>query len=105
MGRCLLPRLDLDEHVDQRDSGWRDSGNAAGLSQCAGADARQLFIHLAREAADLGVIEPVGDGALLGTLQSLDGFGLLVEVAGVLDFGLDGFQLVADFRRKAEIRG
>ena len=69
------------------------------------AYAGELFIHLAREAGNLSVVEPVGDRALLGALQPLDGFGLLVEIAGIFDLGLDRLQFVADFRRKAEISG
>src|ERR1019366_1644449 len=102
-GGRMLARLNLDVHVDQRDGGRRDAGNAAGLAQGAGADARQLFIHLARQAAHSGVVKPVGNEALLRPLQALDGFALLIEVAGVLDLGLDRFQLVADFRRQGKI--
>ena len=91
----MLPRLDLDVDVDQRDGRGGDAGDAAGLAQRAWADVHHLFVHLAREAGDLAVIEPVGNRALLGALQPLDGFGLLVEIAGVLDFGLDGLEFVA----------
>src|ERR1019366_6565263 len=104
-GGCgrLLARLDLDVHVDQRYGGGRDPRDAAGLAQGAGADARQFFVHLARQAAHSGVVKPVGNEALLRALQAFDGFALLVKIAGILDLGLHGLQLVADFRRQAEI--
>ena len=86
----LLPGLDLDVDVDERDRGRGDAGDAAGLSERARTDAGELFVHLAREARDFGVVEPVRDGALLRALEPLDGLGLLVEIAGVLDFGFDG---------------
>ena len=47
---------------------------------------REHMAHLSREAGNLRIVEPLGDRALLGPLEALDGFGLLVEVAGVLDF-------------------
>ena len=92
----MLPRLDLDEDVDQGDGSGGDAGDAAGLSESAGADVHHLLAHLARKAGDLGVVEPVGNGALLGALEALDRLGLLVEIAGVLDFGFDGLEFVAD---------
>ena len=92
----LLPRLNFDVNIDQRDRGGRDARNAAGLTESARTDARELLVHLARKAADLAVLEPVGNDALLRLLQPLDGLGLLVEVAGVLDFGFDGLELVAN---------
>ena len=88
--------LDADRNMDKRNCRRRYAGDAAGLPQRARAHARQLLVHLARQARHLGVIEPVGDGAQLGLLQALDRLGLLIEIAGVLDFGLDRFQLVAD---------
>ena len=92
----MPPGLDLNININQRDGSGRDAGNAAGLGDGARADALQLLLHLARQAADRGVVEPVRDAALLGLLQSLDGALLLLEVAGVFDLGLDGFEFVAD---------
>src|ERR1700680_3781274 len=88
--------LDLDVDVDQGDSGRGDAGDAAGLAEGHGADAVEGLLHLAGEAADAAVVEPGGDGALLGLLHALDGAALLVEVAGVLDLGLDRLHLIAD---------
>src|SRR5580704_6535323 len=90
---CLLSRLDFDIHIDERHRGRRDSGNAAGLAQRLRSHTRELFVHLARQAGDLAVIEPLGNGALLRFLKPLDRLGLLVEIAGVLDLGFDGLQL------------
>ena len=90
--------LDLDENVDQRNRRRGHTGNAARLGQSARAHALQFFVHLAGEAADRGVIKPFGDGALLGLLQPLNGALLLLQLAGILDGGLDGFQFVADGR-------
>ena len=92
----MAARLDLNVDVDKRDSGGGDAGNAAGLREGARAHALKLFLHLTREAADGGVVEPLGDRALFGLLQALDGALLLLQIAGVFDFDLDGFELVAD---------
>ena len=58
--------LDLDENVDQRNRRRGHPGDAARLGEGAWANALQLFVHLAGEAADRGVIKPFGDRALLG---------------------------------------
>ena len=50
---------------------------------------------------DRVVVEPVGDGALLGFLHALDGALLLQQVAFVLDFGFDRLEFVAEFGRKS----
>src|SRR5438270_12683145 len=70
------------------------------MAQRARADALELFIHLAREAADLGIVEPLGNDPLLGLLETLDGFALLVKIAGVLDLGFDRLHLVAGSGRE-----
>src|SRR6516225_1053236 len=82
--------LQFDIDVDQRNRGWRDAGDAGGVAEGAGADFQELLLHFAREAADGAVVEPVGNGSLLGLLETVDGALLLAEVAGVLDFGLHG---------------
>src|ERR1700751_278903 len=88
---CLLylASLDLDVHIHQRHRSRRNSRNAASLSQGLRADMLELFFHLARQATDARVIEPIGNVALLSLLQPLYGLLLLIEVTGVLDFGLD----------------
>ena len=91
-----LGALQLDGYVDERERGRRDAGNAAGLADGHGADALQRFAHLAGEAADGAVFEPTGDGDGLGSFESFDGFLLLLEVAGELDFGFDGAGFVAE---------
>ena len=81
--------------MDERERGGRDAGDAAGLADGHGADALEGFAHLAREAADGAVLEPVGDGDGLGGLETRDGLLLLLEVAGEFDFGFDGAGFVA----------
>ena len=99
-GLVAAAGLDFDVHVDQRDGGGRDSGNARGLGEGAGAHLGQLFLHFAGKAADRAVVEPIGDVALLGFLQAIDGALLLSEIACVLDFGFDGLEFVATSRRE-----
>ena len=95
MARRLCLPCNLDRHVDERERGGRDAGDAAGLADGDGADALEGFAHLAREAADGAVLEPVGDGDGFGGFELFDGFLLLLEVAGEFDFGFDGAGFVA----------
>ena len=88
--------LDFDVDVDEADGCWRYACYAAGLAQGTGTDSGESLLHLGGEAADGGVVEPCRDGALLGFAHLFDGAALLVEVAGVFDFGFDCFHLVAD---------
>ena len=88
--------LYLDEDVDERTGGGGDAGDSARLAERARADALKFFIHLARESADRGVVEPLGDAAFFGPLEAFDRFLLLLEISGVLDFGLDGLEFVAE---------
>ena len=81
--------------MDEGERGGRDAGNAAGLADGHGADALQRFAHLAREAADGAVLDPLGDGDGFGGLELFDGLLLLLEVAGEFDFGFDGAGFVA----------
>ena len=67
------------------------------MGQGAGLHAAQSLLHLAREAADRLIVEPIRDGALLRFLQPLHGALLLKKIAFVLDFGFDRLELVADF--------
>ena len=90
--------LELDVDVHERDRGRSDSGNAGGVAESARTNFEELFLHLAREAADGAVVEPVGNGALLGLLEAIDRTLLLREIAGVLDFSFDGFEVVARLR-------
>lgn len=48
--------------MNERDGGRGDAGDAAGLADGDGADALELFSHLAGEATDDGVIESCGNG-------------------------------------------
>ena len=91
-------RLDLDVHVDERYR--RDAANPASLTERARADAGELFVYLTGQARDLAIVEPIRNSALLGLLQPLDRFLLLVEITGVLNLGLDRLELAADFRWK-----
>ncbi len=88
--------LQLNRHVHQGERGGSDAGNAAGLADGDGADALQRFAHLAREAADGAVLDPLGNGDGLGSLELFDGLLLLLEVAGELDLGFDGAGFVAE---------
>src|SRR5690242_2969957 len=88
-------RLNLNIHMDQRNRRRRYAWNARSVAQRSRAHALKLFVHLAREAADFAIVEPFGDYALLGFLEPLDRLALLVEIAGVFDFGLDGLHLIA----------
>ena len=65
------------------------------MTQGLGTDFAQLLLHFSGKAAHSGVIEPVGNVALLGLLQAIDGSLLLAEIAFVLDFGFYGFEFVA----------
>ncbi len=96
--------LNFDKHVHQGNGSGGYAGDAAGVGDGAGADFGQRFLHFAGEAADGLVVEPVGDVALLGFLETLDGAGLLLEISGVFDFGFDGLELVAEGRRKSVVR-
>ena len=87
--------LQPDGDVDQAERGRRNAGNAAGLADGARPHSLQRFPHLAREAADGAVLEPLGNGDGLGGFELLDGLLLLVEIAGELDLGLDRARLVA----------
>src|ERR1039457_6656285 len=82
-GLFALAGLDFDEDVEQGDGGGGDAGESRGLADGLGAQAGELLLHLAGEAADGGVVEPGGDGFGFGFFEALDGLGLLLEVAGV----------------------
>ena len=90
--------LHANRHVDQAERGRRDAGNAAGLADGDGANALEGFAHLAGEAADDAVVDPVGNGDGFGGFELVDGLALLVEIAGELDFGFDGAGFVAQLR-------
>src|SRR6185437_9020250 len=77
--------LDTDRHVDKRECRRCNAGDAAGLADGDGADAFKSFAHLAGEAADDAIVDPVGDGDGLGGFEFVDGLALLVEIAGKLD--------------------
>ena len=49
------------------------------MAQRAGTDTLQLFVHLARKAADFAIIKPIRNQALLGLFEALNGFALLVS--------------------------
>ena len=61
-----------------------------------GADALERFPHLAGEAADGAVLEPLGNRDGFGGLELFNGLLLLIEIAGELDLGLDRARLVAE---------
>jgi hypothetical protein len=91
-----LALLDFEEALDEGDGGGRDTGDAAGLTERGGSNARELFDHLAREAGAGSVVERCGDRAAFVGAEASHGFLLLREIAGELDLGLDGFEFVAD---------
>jgi hypothetical protein len=95
--RSLLTSLglDFDEDVHQRNRGRSDPGNAGSVPRVRGRTRTSILLDLAGKAADGTVIEPLGNGVLLGFLEALDGALLLQKVAFVLDFGFDGLQFVA----------
>ncbi len=96
-----LAGLDFDVDVEQGDGGGGDAGKTRGLTDGLRTQTGELLLHLAREAADGGVVEPFGDGFGLGFLEALDGLLLLLEVAGVLDFGFDRLEFDPDGARGA----
>ena len=65
---------------------------------CEGARTNpdQCFLYLAGKSADRSIVEPLGNNPLLGLLETFDGAFLLQKIAGVLDFGLDRFEFVAE---------
>ena len=73
--------LDFDVDIHQRHGGRRHSWNAGGMTQSLRADFPQRLLHFSGKAAHSGVIEPVGNVALLGLFQAIDGFLLLAEIA------------------------
>src|SRR5690348_16054201 len=81
--------LNLDVHVDQRHGRRGNAGNSNRMSQCAWTNASELLVHLARQTADLRVIEPFRNDTLFGFLQAFDGALLLLKVAGIFDFSLN----------------
>src|SRR5579859_1794890 len=58
--------LNLNVHMNERNRRRSHAGNTRRVAQRARTDALQLFIHLTGKAADLAVIKPVRDHALLG---------------------------------------
>ena len=104
-GMFASASLDFDVDVHQGNGCRSYSGNTAGVAQGSRANFDEFFLHLAGESADRVVIEPLGDTALLGFFQPLDGALLLLEIAFVFDFGFDGFEFVAEFGGKADHRG
>ena len=98
------PRLDFDIDVDQRHRRRGDAGDAGGMAEGLGLDLEKLLLHFAREPANRAVVEPVRNAALLGFLQAIDGALLLIEISGVLDFGLDRLEFVADVGTKMTCR-
>lgn len=96
----LRSSLDLYIHIDERHRSRSYARNARGVSQRARTHTLEFFIHLAREAADLAVVEPVGNDALLGLLHRSMDLRCWSRWPRVFDFGLDGFHLVARCGRK-----
>src|SRR5882724_1092909 len=88
--------LDLDVDVNQGHSGGSYPWNARGLAEGLRRDVAELLLHFAGEAADRTVVEPLGDVALLGLFQAVDGPLLLVEIAGIFDFGFERLEFVTD---------
>ena len=75
------------------------------MAESAGTDLQKFLLHFAGEAADRTIVEPVGNRALLGFLQAIDGALLLGEIAGIFDFGFDGFEVVAFAGRQNGVVG
>ena len=93
----------LDEAVDEGDGGGGYAGNAGGLAKGERSDPRELFDHLAREAGNLAVLEPVGDAASSGASHSLDLFLLLLKIAFVFEVGVDASRFLA--HKKVRLAG
>ena len=91
-----LAGLDFDVDVEQGGGGGGDAGETRGLADGLRTELDELVLDLAGEATDGGVVEPVGDGFGLGFLEALDSLLLLLEVAGVLDFGFDRLEFDPD---------
>ena len=85
--RPALENLDI--HVDQTHGSGCDTRNAGGLPEGERPDLGELLDHLARQAGDSLVIEPVGDAARFGALHPLHLFFLLRQVTFVFEVGLD----------------
>ena len=67
---------------------------------------RASFSFISRESPlTRGVVKPFGDGTRLGFFQAVHCALLLLQVAGVLYFCLNGFQFIADFCGEAERGG
>ena len=75
------------------------------MAESSGTDLEEFLLHFAGKAADGAVVEPVGDGTLLGFLQAIDGALLLGKIAGIFDFGFDGFEVVAFAGRQNGVVG
>src|ERR1700692_3988406 len=73
--------LDFNVDIHQRHRGWRYSGDARSLGQRLWLHMREFLLHLVRQPAHGGVIEPAGDRPLFRLLHSLDGTLLLQQVA------------------------
>ena len=81
--------------MHQAQSRRRDARNPARLPDRAGAHALELFAHLARKPADGAIFQPLWNRDSLGSLQLLNRFLLLLEIAGELDLGFDRTRFIA----------
>ncbi len=97
LGALELVALQFDRHVNKRERGGSNAGNAAGLAKGLRADALQRLAHLARKAANRAVFDPVRDGDGFGCLEAGNGLLLLLQIPGKLDLRFDCTGLVAHF--------
>ncbi len=86
--------------MDQAECGGRDAGQATGLADGDGAHPLQNLAHLAGQAADGAVFDPLRNDHRLGGLELFDGFLLLIKVAGKLELGFDGARFIAQDGRE-----
>src|ERR1700730_15110214 len=96
--RRLFPplRLNFNEHMHQRNRSRSNPGYARSMCEGTRTNLDQRLLYLAGKAADRSIVEPLGNGVLFGFLEALDGAFLLQEIAGILDFGFDRLQFVAE---------
>src|SRR5262245_3961232 len=88
-GAAASARATLQVHVQARDRGGRDAGDAPGLPERVRAHGRELLSHLVREPAHLRVVEVGRDAQLLVPARAIDLLVLALDVARVLRLDLD----------------
>src|ERR1043166_4489031 len=76
--------------IQNGDGGGRDAGGSRGLAQRPGTYTAQFVLYLAGKSGDSLILEFYRNRAAFGVFQPLDLPLLLLDVAAILDFRLDG---------------